>query len=78
MLREKQTKKQNWNSSSSIIEVLLFPAQSEKTVLVEGVWSLRGEAGFVLATQDPVGQGELDLGVLQEEAEEIIFSLQVA
>lgn len=35
-------------------------------LLVEGVWSLGGEAGFVLATQDPVGQRELDLGVLQE------------
>lgn len=38
-----------------------------KSVLVEGVGSLGGEAGFVLATQDPVRQRELDLGVLQEE-----------
>lgn len=33
---------------------------------VEGVGSLGGEAGLVLATQDPVRQRELDLGVLQE------------
>lgn len=35
--------------------------------LEEGVWSLGGEAGFVLATENPVGQRELDLGVLQRE-----------
>lgn len=45
---------------------LLFPAQKQiQLFLVEGVWSLGGEAGFVLAAQDPVGQGEPDLGVLQ-------------
>ncbi len=38
-------------------------------LLVEGVWSLGGEAGFVLAAQDPVRQRELDLGVLWEESE---------
>lgn len=53
---------------------LLLPAQNEKNCLVEGVWSLGGEAGFVLATQDPVRQRELDLGVLQEETEETSFS----
>lgn len=36
-------------------------------LLEEGVWSLGGETGFVLAAQDPVRQRELDLGVLQEE-----------
>lgn len=50
----------------SIRLFLFFPAQSEKLLLVEGVWSLGGEAGFVLAAQDPVRQRELDLGVLQE------------
>ena len=39
--------------------------------LEEGVWSLGGEAGLVLATQDPVGQGELDLGVLRRGQEEM-------
>lgn len=43
----------------------------KKTIpLEEGVWSLGGKAGFVLATQHPVGQRELDLGVLREEAKE--------
>lgn len=36
-----------------------------KTISVEGVWSLGGEARFVLAPQDPMGEGELDLWVLQ-------------
>lgn len=39
--------------------------------LKEGVGPLGGEAWLVLATEDPVGQWELDLGVLgQEEAGE--------
>lgn len=46
---------------------LLLPAQNEKIALEEGVWSLGGEAGFVLAAQDPVRQRELDLGVLEEK-----------
>lgn len=33
----------------------------------EGVWPLGGETRFVLAAQDPVGEGELDLGILGEE-----------
>lgn len=41
-------------------------------VSVEGVWSLGGEARFVLATQDPVGEGELDLRVLQREKKNIV------
>lgn len=50
------------------IVILFCPAQNEKALLdlEEGVWSLGGEAGFVLAAQHPVGQRELDLGVLQE------------
>ncbi len=32
--------------------------------LKEGVWSLGGEAGLVLAAQNPVRKRELDLGVL--------------
>lgn len=38
-----------------------------KTILVEGVWSLGGEARFVLAPQDPMGKGELDLWILHRE-----------
>ena len=35
--------------------------------LKEGVGPLGGEAWLVLATEDPVGQWELDLGVLRQE-----------
>ncbi len=49
------------DSSFSIRLFLFFPAQNEKMLSIEGVWSLGGEA-----TQDPVRQRELDLGVLQE------------
>lgn len=38
-----------------------------KTISVEGVWSLGGEARFVLAPQDPMGEGELDLWILHRE-----------
>lgn len=66
------------NSSFSIrLLFLFFPRTTwKKLLLVEGVWSLGGEAGFVLATQDPVRQRELDLGVLQEESEEVMFSFR--
>lgn len=33
----------------------------------EGVWPLGSETWFVLAAQDPVGEGELDLGILGDE-----------
>lgn len=37
----------------------------QKCTLKESVWSLGGEAGLVLATQDPVRERELDLGVME-------------
>lgn len=43
----------------------LFVPHRKKNCLEEGIGSLGGEAGFVLTAQDPVGQWELDLGVLQ-------------
>lgn len=35
--------------------------------LKESVWSLGGEAGLVLATQNPVWERELDLGILKDK-----------
>lgn len=54
--------------SSSTPSLLFFAAQSETRSSEEGVWSLGGEARFVLAAQDPVGEGELDLGVLRNKS----------
>ena len=39
---------------------------TEALHLKEGIGPLGGEAWLVLATKDPVGQRELDLGVLQQ------------
>lgn len=49
-----------------------FSTHTVQPALEESVGSLRGEAWFVLATQDPVGQGELDLGVLAKKTKEIM------
>ncbi len=38
--------------------------KAQTYTLKEGVWSLGGETGLVLAAQDPVRKRELDLGVL--------------
>lgn len=35
--------------------------------LIESIWSLGGEAWFVLATQNSVWQRELDFRILQEK-----------
>lgn len=39
----------------------------QTATLKESVWSLGGEAGLVLATQNPVRKRELDLGVLKDK-----------
>ena len=41
------------------------PGAREALHLKEGVGPLGGEAWLVLTTQDPVGQRELDLGVVE-------------
>lgn len=41
------------------------PGNREALHLKEGVRPLGGEAWLVLATKDPVGQRELDLGVVE-------------
>ncbi len=38
--------------------------KTQTYTLKESVWSLGGETGLVLATQNPVGKRELDLGIL--------------
>lgn len=48
-----------------------------KTISVEGVWSLGGEARFVLAPQDPMGEGELDLWILHRKKYTSIFWAKV-
>lgn len=50
-------------------QMVFISSQTNTLNSVEGVWSLGGEARFVLATQDPVGEGELDLRVLQSDRE---------
>lgn len=45
--------------------LFIISRTKRKTALVEGVGSLGGEAGLVLAAQHPVRQREPDLGVLQ-------------
>lgn len=52
-------------SEASVITLFVPPRQA---VSEEGVGPLGGEAGLVLAPQDPVGQRELDLGILQKES----------
>lgn len=39
-------------------------SKAQTYTLKESVWSLGGETGLVLATQNPVRKRELDLGVL--------------
>ncbi|KFQ01970.1 hypothetical protein N330_00113, partial [Leptosomus discolor] len=47
--------------------LLQHSAGSTFSYLEESIWSLGGEAWFVLATQNSVWQRELDFRILQEE-----------